>query len=122
MPSATPTRRFVADDEGRLIGLWIDSLVDLGVGHRYLVGGPFTPRMGTGVYQVGTYGWRQRGVFTNRSARGIYRGAGRPEATLTMERIIDHVAIATGIDPAEVRRRNFIDEFPLGIIPDGAQT
>jgi carbon-monoxide dehydrogenase large subunit len=104
----------VADDDGKIRALWIDSLIDLGCRHRYLSFMELTPRMGTGTYDIPVYGWRMRGVWTNRAPRGIYRGAGRPEATLTIERIIDVVAKATGIDPAEVRRRNFIqpDQFP----------
>jgi aerobic carbon-monoxide dehydrogenase large subunit len=104
----------VADDEGRIKALWIDSLIDLGCRHRYLSFMELTPRMGTGTYDIPVYGWRMRGVWTNRAPRGIYRGAGRPEATLTIERVIDHVSNATGLDPAEVRRRNFIrpDQFP----------
>ena len=104
----------VADDDGKIRALWIDSLIDLGCRHRYLSFMELTPRMGTGTYHIPVYGWRMRGVWTNRAPRGIYRGAGRPEATLTIERIIDVVAKATGIDPAEVRRRNFIqpDQFP----------
>ena len=104
----------VADDDGKIRALWIDSLIDLGCRHRYLSFMELTPRMGTGTYHIPVYGWRMRGVWTNRAPRGIYRGAGRPEATLTIERIIDIVAKATGIDPAEVRRRNFIqpDQFP----------
>ncbi|MDX1469666.1 MAG: xanthine dehydrogenase family protein molybdopterin-binding subunit, partial [Acidimicrobiia bacterium] len=104
----------VADEDGSIEGLWVDSLVDLGCRHRYLSFMEITPRMGTGNYVIPVYGWRMRGVWTNRAPRGIYRGAGRPEATLTMERVIEAVAAATGIDPADVRRRNFIpsDEFP----------
>lgn len=104
----------VADEEGRILGLWVDSLIDLGCRHRYLSFMELTPRMGTGTYDIPVYGWRMRGVWTNRAPRGIYRGAGRPEATLTIERVIDAVAHATGVDPAEVRRRNFIqpNQFP----------
>ena len=104
----------VIDEDGRIEGLWVDSLVDLGCRHRYLSFIPVTPRIGTGNYHIPVYGWRQRGVWTNRAPRGIYRGAGRPEATLTVERVVEAVARATGIDPAKVRRRNFVqpDEFP----------
>ena len=104
----------VADEDGKIKALWIDSLIDLGCRHRYLSFMELTPRMGTGTYDIPVYGWRMRGVWTNRAPRGIYRGAGRPEATLTIERVIDAVAKATGIDPADVRRRNFIqpDQFP----------
>ena len=104
----------VADNDGKIKALWVDSLIDLGCRHRYLSFMEITPRMGTGTYDIPVYGWRMRGVWTNRAPRGIYRGAGRPEATLTIERVVDAVARATGLDPAEVRRRNFIapDQFP----------
>lgn len=104
----------VADNDGRIKGLWVDSLIDLGCRHRYLGFVEITPRIGTGNYDIETYGWRMRGVWTNRAPRGIYRGAGRPEATLTVERVIEAVARATGLDPAEARRRNFVrpDQFP----------
>ncbi len=104
----------VADNDGRIQGLWVDSRLDLGCRHRYLGFIDVTPRIATGNYDIPVYGWRQRGVWTNRAPRGIYRGAGRPEATLTIERVIEAVSRATGIDPAEVRRRNFVqpDQFP----------
>ncbi len=104
----------VADQDGRIEGLWVDSLVDLGCRHRYLSFITVTTRIATGNYDIGTYGWTQRGVWTNRAPRGIYRGAGRPEATLTIERVIDAIAAEIGVDPAEVRRRNFVqpDQFP----------
>ncbi|MFQ5948286.1 MAG: xanthine dehydrogenase family protein molybdopterin-binding subunit [Acidimicrobiia bacterium] len=102
----------VADADGKVRGLWVDSIVDVGARKRYLTGPPVTPRIGAGNYDIPVYAWRQRGVFTNRAPMGIYRGAGRPEATLTVERIMDRVALATGLDPVEVRRRNFVREFP----------
>ncbi|MDH3190412.1 MAG: molybdopterin-dependent oxidoreductase, partial [Acidimicrobiia bacterium] len=104
----------VARSDGKIEGLWVDSLVDLGCRHRYLSFITVTPRIATGNYDIGTYGWTQKGVWTNRAPRGIYRGAGRPEATLTVERVLDAVAQAAGLDVAEVRRRNFIqpDQFP----------
>src|SRR5262249_8127587 len=54
------------------------------------------------------------GVFTNKTPVGAYRGAGRPEATYLMERIVEAVADELGLDPAEVRRKNFLhpEEFP----------
>ena len=106
----------VADQDGKIHALWLDSLIDLGCRARYLSFMEITPRMGTGNYVVPVYGWRMRGVFTNRAPRGIYRGAGRPEATLTIERVMDALAAATGLDPTEVRRRNFIEpgQFPYG--------
>lgn len=104
----------VADADGKIKALWVDSVIDLGCRHRYLSFMEITPRMGTGTYEIPVYGWRMRGVWTNRAPRGIYRGAGRPEATLTVERVVEAVAQAAGLDPVEVRRRNFIqpDQFP----------
>lgn len=104
----------VAENDGKIMGLWVDSMIDLGCRARYIPWLELTPRMGTGNYDIPVYGWRMRGILTNRAPRGIYRGAGRPEATLTLERVIEAVAGATGVDPAEVRRRNFIrpDQFP----------
>ncbi len=52
------------------------------------------------------------GVFTNTAPVDAYRGAGRPEATFTVERIVETAARELGIDPAELRRRNFITTFP----------
>ena len=104
----------VVADDGRIKGLWVDSLIDLGCRHRYLSFMEITPRMQTGNYDIATFGWRMRGIWTNRAPRGIYRGAGRPEATLTIERVIDAVAGELGIDPAEARRVNFVrpEQFP----------
>jgi carbon-monoxide dehydrogenase large subunit len=54
------------------------------------------------------------GVFTNKVPTAAYRGAGRPEATYILERTMDRIAHELGLDPAEVRRRNFISQeaFP----------
>jgi carbon-monoxide dehydrogenase large subunit len=51
-------------------------------------------------------------VFTNTAPVDAYRGAGRPEATYVVERMVETAARETGIDPAEIRRRNFIKTFP----------
>ena len=51
-------------------------------------------------------------AFTHTTPTDAYRGAGRPEATHGLERLMDEIADELGIDPAEVRRRNFINEFP----------
>ena len=62
------------------------------------------------------------GVLTNKTPTDAIRGAGRPEATHTVERMVDLVAREIGMDPAELRRRNFIREFPytnyLGLVYD----
>ena len=55
-----------------------------------------------------------RAVFTNTVPVDAYRGAGRPEATYQIERVVDKAARELGIDPVEIRRRNFVkpDQFP----------
>ncbi|WP_026756540.1 xanthine dehydrogenase family protein molybdopterin-binding subunit [Sediminimonas qiaohouensis] len=53
-----------------------------------------------------------KAVFTNTVPVDAYRGAGRPEATFQLERVIDKAAIELGVDPIELRRKNFITEFP----------
>ena len=106
--------RLVANQDGRIKALSVDWLVDLGCRHRYLSFHTTTARIGAGNYDIPIYAWRMKGVWTNRSPRGIYRGAGRPEATLTIERALDHLAAVLGMDPVEVRRKNFVqpDQFP----------
>ena len=71
-------------------------------------------RMLSGSYRIPAVHCRVLGVYTNTGMVDAYRGAGRPEATYVVERAVDLVAGRLGLDPAEVRRRNFIqpDEFP----------
>jgi carbon-monoxide dehydrogenase large subunit len=70
--------------------------------------------MSTGCYKVPKVAIGIRTVFTNTTPVSAYRGAGRPEAAYAIERIMDVIADVTGIDPVDVRRRNFIDrdDFP----------
>lgn len=67
-----------------------------------------------GVYDVQTTYLRVKGYFTNTTQVDAYRGAGRPEAIYVLERVMDRAARELGIDPWELRRRNFIkpDQFP----------
>jgi carbon-monoxide dehydrogenase large subunit len=67
-----------------------------------------TSWMAAGCYRIPHVSTSFRTVVTNTTPIAAYRGAGRPEATYSIERIIDLVARRTGIDPAEVRRKNFI--------------
>lgn len=71
-------------------------------------------RVLTGVYDIQTTWLNVRGYFTNTSPVDAYRGAGRPEAIYVLERLMDRAARELGIDPMELRRRNFIapDAFP----------
>jgi aerobic carbon-monoxide dehydrogenase large subunit len=73
-----------------------------------------TTWMAAGCYRVPEVSVSFRNVVTNTTPVAAYRGAGRPEAAYAIERVIDLVARRTGLDPAEVRRRNFI---PSGRFP-----
>ena len=75
--------------------------------------GGFTVAMITGCYQPKAFSFEQLGVFTNKVATDAYRGAGRPEATLIAEKIMDMIARKVNMDPADVRRKNFLTAFPV---------
>jgi aerobic carbon-monoxide dehydrogenase large subunit len=68
-----------------------------------------------GAYDVEAYDFSCTGVFTNTTPTDAYRGAGRPEATYAIERAVDALARKLDKDPAELRRLNFIAEFPADI-------
>ena len=76
----------------------------------------------SGVYKIPAIAVRVRGIMTNTVPTDAYRGAGRPEATYVLERLVDLAAEATGIDRIEIRRRNFIPpsafpyQSPLGLV------
>ncbi len=102
-----------ADSEGRIQGMRVKLLADMGA---YLqVNTPGIPLLGAfmypGVYNFPAYSFECTGVFTNKTPTDAYRGAGRPEAAFAIERIMDALARETGLDPAEVRRRNFYEPF-----------
>jgi carbon-monoxide dehydrogenase large subunit len=71
-------------------------------------------RMYPGIYQIPNYRLHCETAMTNKTPVGAYRGAGRPEATYAIERIVDDLAAELGIDPIELRRKNWIpaDAFP----------
>jgi aerobic carbon-monoxide dehydrogenase large subunit len=80
---------------------------------------PGVPLLGAwlfaGCYGVEGYSFECTGVFTHTTPTDAYRGAGRPEATYAIERAVDALARKLELDPAELRRRNFIREFPAPI-------
>jgi carbon-monoxide dehydrogenase large subunit len=105
------------DEDGRFLALRTDTLANLGA---YLsTFAPCTPTYLHGTLMAGNYATplihvNVRAVFTNTVPVDAYRGAGRPEATYSIERVIDKAARELGIDPVEIRRRNFVkpDQFP----------
>ena len=98
--------------DGRITAYQVDVLQDAGA---YPLMGAYLPmmtqRMVPGVYDIASCGFRGVSVATNKISVTAYRGAGRPEAALAIERAIDYFAAEIGMDPAEVRRRNFIPKF-----------
>jgi carbon-monoxide dehydrogenase large subunit len=105
-----------ATGAGEIIGLKLQVLADLGASYGYTtpVIAPLTAMVLPGPYRTPAIRFELQGVFTNKTPVGAYRGAGRPEATYLMERSVDLVARTLGLDPAEVRKRNFIppQDFP----------
>ncbi len=111
------TVELAMDANGKFLALRATTLANMGA---YL--STFAPSVPTylhGTLLAGTYTTpaiytNVKGVFTNTVAVDAYRGAGRPEASYLLERVVDLAAIETGIDPVELRRRNFIqpDAFP----------
>jgi carbon-monoxide dehydrogenase large subunit len=105
-------------DDGKILGLRVSTHAAMGA---YL--STFAPAVPTylygtllsGQYDIPAIFVRTLGVFTHTTPVDAYRGAGRPEATFVVERLMDLGARELGLDPAELRRRNFVppDAFPF---------
>jgi aerobic carbon-monoxide dehydrogenase large subunit len=112
--------RIAADRDGRLRGLDVDLLADMGA-YLMLVT-PGVPLLGAfmynAIYKMDAYSFKCTGVFTTKMPTDAYRGAGRPEATFAIERTMDELAAELGVDPLELRERNWIrhEEFPYTTI------
>src|SRR5262250_665443 len=97
--------------DGRILGLRTRLIADLGA---YAFGmGPGVPAINTGLsvtgpYRIANVETEVIGVYTNRTPTGPYRGAGHPEASYLIERMVDDLARELGRDPVEVRRLNFV--------------
>jgi carbon-monoxide dehydrogenase large subunit len=106
-----------AEKDGTVTGFKVELIADLGA-YVALVGGG-VPLLGAfmynAIYKFPAYRFDCQTVFTNRTFTDAYRGAGRPEATYAIERIMDDLATELGVDPLEIRRRNWIthEEFPF---------
>ncbi|HVA37389.1 MAG TPA: molybdopterin cofactor-binding domain-containing protein [Candidatus Dormibacteraeota bacterium] len=105
-----------ADKHGKITGLKVEILANMGAYYQLLTPGipTFTVLMAPGPYTIENVHCKLTGIFTTEASTDAYRGAGRPEATYLIERAVDLVARKLGMDPAEVRRRNFIpkEKFP----------
>lgn len=113
--------------DGTITALKAHVVADLGA---YAFGmGPGVPAINTALSMTGPYHIpnvevRVTGVHTNRTPTGPYRGAGHPEATFTLERMVDELGHELGIDPVQIRMRNFVParkmpyRLPLGLSLD----
>jgi aerobic carbon-monoxide dehydrogenase large subunit len=105
-----------ADASGKVTAVRVHLLADMGAYLQLVT--PGIPLLGAfvyhGAYDIPAYSFTCTGVFTTLTPTDAYRGAGRPEATYAIERAMDALAAKMQIDPAELRRRNFIarDKFP----------
>lgn len=104
-------------NDGTVTGLRYTVVADLGAYHQLLTPAipTLTGLMLSGAYKIPAIQMNVTGVFTNKMSTDAYRGAGRPEATYVVERVMDIVAAELKMDPVEVRRKNFpkADEFPF---------
>ncbi|MGA8846890.1 MAG: molybdopterin cofactor-binding domain-containing protein, partial [Nocardioides sp.] len=106
-----------AEKDGTVTGLKVELLADLG-SHVSLVGGG-VPVLGAfmfnAIYKFPAYQFNCQTVLTNKTWTDAYRGAGRPEATYAIERLMSELAAELDVDPIEIRRKNWInhDEFPF---------
>uniref|UniRef100_UPI000CD1ECE6 xanthine dehydrogenase family protein molybdopterin-binding subunit n=1 Tax=Amycolatopsis sp. CA-128772 TaxID=2073159 RepID=UPI000CD1ECE6 len=107
--------------DGTVLAYRLDVVQDAGAYPRTLFLPTLTELMAVGVYRFPQVQTRSRAVVTNTTPVAAYRGAGRPEATAAVERAMDLFAAELGLDPADVRRVNFIrpEEFPYRT-PTGA--
>ena len=112
--------------DGKITGLRVKTWANIGGYFSTIAAGIPTTLYGrivNGVYKIPAIHVHVTGAYTNTAMVDAYRGAGRPEASYLIERMVDRFAAEIGMDPAEVRRKNFIQphEFPynnqLGLLP-----
>lgn len=105
------------DENYKMIAVRFDTIANMGAyssGFAQFIQTDLQLKVLTGVYDVQTVHYTQVGVYTNTTQIDAYRGAGRPEAIYTIERLMDYSARQLGLDPVEFRRKSFItnDQFP----------
>jgi carbon-monoxide dehydrogenase large subunit len=107
---------FGFDSEGRLLSVDADVIINIGAYPMLPFGSSLeangAPRNLPGAYTLQNFRFRARAVATNTCPTGAYRGVSAPLSCFVMEGIMDRIARHLGIDPAEVRRRNLVREFP----------
>ncbi len=104
------------DKDAKLLALRADVVSNIGAYSCFPTTSGVEPLMAMaempGPYDVQQYQCLARGVITNTCTMAAYRGVSRPVITFTLERLMDKAALAFGIDPVDIRRRNLIDKFP----------
>jgi carbon-monoxide dehydrogenase large subunit len=116
------TAEMALDENGRFLALRVDILGNLGAYVSMFA--PYIPWLGasmaTGPYDIGALHARVRGIYTHTVPVDAYRGAGRPEAAYVLERLVDLCARELGLDPAEIRARNFVKpaQMPFHTLTD----
>jgi aerobic carbon-monoxide dehydrogenase large subunit len=103
-----------ATSEGKITAVRVKLVSAMGAYLQLVT--PGIPLLGAwiyaGCYDIPAYSLQCTGVFTHTTPTDAYRGAGRPEATFAIERAVDALAAELNMDPIELRRKNFITEFP----------
>ena len=106
-----------ATKDGTVTGLKVDLLADMGAYLGLVTSG--IPILGAfmynAIYKFPSYRFTCTNLFTNKTWTDAYRGAGRPEATYAIERLMDELAVEVGVDPLKIREQNWIrhEEFPF---------
>lgn len=106
--------------DGTVTGMKAELLADMGAYLRLVT--PGVPILGAfmfnGIYKFDAYHFACTNVFTNKVPTDAYRGAGRPEATFAIERMMDELAVELSMDPLELREKNWIkhEEFPYDTV------
>ncbi|MGB3808710.1 MAG: xanthine dehydrogenase family protein molybdopterin-binding subunit [Parvibaculum sp.] len=103
------------DANGKFLALRVKTVANLGAYLSTFASATPTYLYGTllsGQYDIPAIYVEVDGVYTHTAPVDAYRGAGRPEAAYLIERIVETAARETGVDPAEIRRRNFVTSFP----------
>ena len=109
-----------AKADGTLLGMKVDLIANMGAYLQIIT--PGIPLLGqfmfNSIYKMDAYEFGCTGVFTTTTPTDAYRGAGRPEATFGIERMMDELAAELGRDPMDLRRQNWIthEEFPFDTI------
>jgi aerobic carbon-monoxide dehydrogenase large subunit len=99
------------DKDGKVLALRMEAFANVGAypsGAGIAIPLFVGPKVTTGTYDIPAVDLRITCVLTNSATIGAYRGAGRPECLLNLERLMDSAARQIGMDPAELRRRNFV--------------